>query len=91
MLKEYQVRELLRLCESAAGKRLDSARGNLRSNQKVPTIWELGVFDSLTGIGQVDHEPDSPGSSEIDFSVVLESGMEVWADAAWIRGRLLDT
>ena len=90
MLKEYQARELLRVCESAAGKRLESARGNLSSDQKVPTIWELLVFDSLIHIGHVVHEPDSSGTSDIDFSVLLDSGTEVWADAAWIRGRLLD-
>lgn len=64
MLKEEQAAELLRRCESIAGRALKQTRGNLRrAETRAAAVWELVVSEAVAQLGRVELEP--PGVGQI--------------------------
>lgn len=86
MLKEDQTAELLRRCELIAGRRLASARGNLKADDgRASTIWELVCIDAISQIGKLSCEPDHQSRPDIVLSIPDAS--DVWIEVAYLYPR----
>ncbi|MHC4605274.1 MAG: hypothetical protein ACYS6W_18310 [Planctomycetota bacterium] len=86
MLKDDQAAELLRRCESIAGKKLSQVRGNLGQPQtRASAVWELLVLEAFSTIGKVEYEPE--GESCPDVMLIGDDIGAVWIEAAFLYPR----
>lgn len=85
MLKEEQAAELLRRCESIAGRALKQTRGNLRrAETRAAAVWELVVSEAVAQLGRVELEPPGGGP---DIRLELPTGRWVSIEVTYLNPR----
>ena len=88
MLKEVQAAELLRRCETIAGRRLTQVRGNLRqAKTRAAAVWELLVLEAAAQNGPVEYEPEGGGP---DVRMKLPTGRWTSVEVAYLNPRFED-
>lgn len=88
MLREEQVAELLRRCESAAGRTLTQSRGNLRkASTRAAAVWELLFYEAAAQLGRVEGESPQGGP---DVRLKLPTGRWVSIEVTYLHRRFDD-
>lgn len=85
MLKEEQAAELLKRCETIAGRELKQIRGNLRrASTRAEAVWELIVVEAAAQIGRLEYESTQGGP---DIRLELPTGRWVSIEVTYLHPR----
>ena len=83
MFHDAEILGLLARCERATGTVLKQIRGNLRSRDWLPAVWELVVGEAASMIGRIRYEVGAADNPQADWLLELPDGYRIWVEAAF--------